>query len=440
LKSISNAEYQQRRQQFMQSLAPNSIAVIASAPMAVMHKDVEYVYRQSSDFFYLTGLNEPDAIAVFTPDDKKYAYRLFLRPRDLAMETWTGRRVGIEGAEADYAADKAWNITAFDKQFSTLLNRTANLYYAPDQDATLTQRILQHWQTTLNQYPRNGTGATAWLDPRPVLHAQRLYKSAAEIDMMREAMQISAKAHETARKLAKVGGYEYEIQAAMEQVFRQQGGDGFAYPSIVASGDNACILHYVENNQKMQDNDLLLIDAGCALSYYNADITRTFPVNGRFTEKQRTLYELVLAAQLAAIDSVQVDNPLDSVHKTAVNIIAQGLLDLGLLTGTLKTVLKTQAYKPFFMHGTSHWLGLDVHDVGQYKENGKSIKLAAGQVLTVEPGIYISPDFQPAKGQPMPDSSWLGIGIRIEDDVLVTVSGHEVLTATTPKSVAEMES
>ncbi|HEY9301906.1 MAG TPA: M24B family metallopeptidase, partial [Phormidium sp.] len=288
-------------------------------------------------------------------------------------------------------------------------------------------------QRLLRVYPRNGTGPIAIEDVCTILHPMRLIKSEAELELMRKAAEISAKAHNHAREFAQPGRYEYEVQAEIEHIFGLNNGT-IAYPSIVASGKNACILHYIENNCQMQDNDLLLIDAGCCYQYYNGDITRTFPVSGKFTTEQKIIYELVLKAQLAAIEQVKPGNPYKNTHDAAVRVLVEGLIKLGLLVGDIEEIIKEEKYKPFYMHKTGHWLGLDVHDAGVYK-HGEDVwqTLQPGQILTVEPGIYIAPDYQPAEGQPEIDDKWRGIGIRIEDDVLVTESGNEILTAGVPK-------
>jgi Xaa-Pro aminopeptidase len=288
-------------------------------------------------------------------------------------------------------------------------------------------------------YPKRGTGPIAIESTHPILHAMRLVKSSTELEMMRKAVEISVEAHNHARKFTQPGRYEYEVQAELEHIFRLRGALGPAYPSIVASGMNSCILHYIENNRQMQDNDLLLIDAGCSYGYYNADITRTFPVGNSFTQEQGILYELVLEAQLAAIAQVQPGNPYNAFHDTAVRVLVEGLMDLGLLAGDIEEIIKEEIYKPFYMHRTGHWLGLDVHDAGIYKHGENWQILQPGHVVTVEPGLYIGPDVQPVEGQPAIDDRWRGIGIRIEDDVLVTESGHDVLTVGVPKSIDEME-
>ncbi len=435
---ISAQEYQQRRERFMANLG-NNVAIFRSAPTAVMHHDVEYPYRQDSDFYYLTGFNEAEAVAVFAPQQKKYRFLLFVQPRDPAKETWNGYRVGVEGAQSQYGADRAYAIKDLDKILEKYLKPAAALYYRFGRDAGFNQRIVQHWQQQLKGYAKNGSAPTSLCDPSPLLHEMRLHKSPAELALMRKAISISAQAHATARQVAQPGVYEYQVQAALEQVFREQGGDGAAYPSIVAAGEQACILHYIENNRKIQDGELLLIDAGCACGYYNADITRTFPVNGRFSAAQQALYRLVLSAQQAAIAQVKPGNRLQQVHDAAVRVLTEGLLELGLLSGEPDPLIRQKAYRPYYMHGTSHWLGLDVHDAGTYKQQGKSQVLRPGMVLTVEPGLYIGRLTKPAPGQPDIQPHWRNIGIRIEDDLLVTPDGHEVLSAAVPKSLAALE-
>jgi Xaa-Pro aminopeptidase len=431
-------EYAQRREQLMARIGKGT-AVFRSAPMAVMHNDVEYNFRQDSDFFYLTGFNEPQAVAVLAPHHEEHKFVLFVQPKDPERETWTGYRVGVEAAKERFGADEVYPIAELDEKLPQYLEKADRIYYRLGRDRPFNDTILKHWQRLMRSYPKRGTGPTAIEDPAPTLHSLRQIKSAAEMELMRTAAAISVDAHNRAREFAQPGRYEYEVQAEMEHTFRLRGGMGPAYPSIVASGANACVLHYTENVRQMQDGELLLIDAGCAYDYYSADITRTFPVGGKFTLEQKTLYEIVLKAQLEAIAQVHPGNPYGQIHDTAVRVIVEGLMDLGLLQGDIEEIIKEEKYKPFYMHRTGHWLGLDVHDVGVYQHGETPHNLEPGQVLTVEPGIYIAPDIKPVEGQPEVDSRWRGIGIRIEDDVLVTSAGHEVLTAGVPKSVEEME-
>jgi Xaa-Pro aminopeptidase len=436
---IEPREYRQRREQLLGKIGKGT-AIFRSAPMAVMHNDVEYVYRQDSDFFYLTGFNEPEAIAIFAPHHPEHRFILFVQPKDPAQETWTGYRCGVDGAKEIYGADEAYAIAEIGEKLPQYIEKADRLYYHLGRDRHFNDFILNQWQRLIALYPKQGTGPIALEDTNHLLHPMRLLKSPAEIEMMRKATAISAAAHNRAREFTKPGRYEYEVQAEIEHTFRLHGAIGPAYPSIVASGANACILHYIENNRQMQDKELLLIDAGCAYDYYNGDITRTFPVNGKFTPEQKTIYEIVLEAQQQAIAKVQPGNPYHEFHDTAVSVLVDGLMDLGLLIGDKEEIIKEEKYKSFYMHRTGHWLGLDVHDVGQYKHNEETWQtLQPGQIVTVEPGIYIAPDLKPAEGQPEVPEKWRGIGIRIEDDVLVTAKGHEILTADVPKSVEAME-
>jgi len=435
---MTQTVYQQRRDTLMSQIGQGT-AIFASAPLAVMHNDVEHNFRQDSDFYYLTGFNEPGAVAVLAPHHDEHRFVLFVRPKDKDQEIWSGRRLGVEAAKETLGADEVFPITELDDKLPEYLKGCDRLYYHFGRAEALNDKILKHWRRLLASYIKRGTGPVAIEDAKLLLQGMRRIKGADEIELMRRAIAVSVKAHNHAREIAQPGRYEYEIQAEMEHLFKLAGG-GPAYPSIVASGDNACILHYVENNRQMQAGDLLLIDAGGCLDYYNADITRTFPVAGKFSDEQRILYELVLEAQVNAIAAVQPGRPFNEFHDAAVRTITEGLVDLGLLVGEIDTLIEEKKYKAFFMHGTGHFLGLDVHDTGVLRNSDKTWKpFEPGNVVTVEPGIYISPDYEPEAGQPQVEERWRGIGIRIEDDVLVTVSGNEVLTAGVPKAIAEME-
>ena len=434
-----NSEYQQRRQAVLAAIGQGT-AIFGSAPPAVMHNDVEYPFRQNSDFFYLTGFNEPGAIAILAPHHGEHQFILFVRPKDKKQETWSGYRTGVELAKETYGAHVAYPMAELAEKLPQYVENADRLYYHFGDDAPLDQRILALWRGLLAKYPKRGRGPVAIEDSRLLMQQFRRVKSAHELEQMRTAIAISAKAHNHAMAMAQPGRYEYEIQAEMEHIFRLEGALGPAYPSIVASGANACILHYIENDCQMETDDLLLIDAGCAYGYYNADITRTFPVGERFTHEQRILYELVLEAQLQAIEAVQPGRPFNHFHDAATRTITEGLVSLGLLQGDVATLIEEKKHKAFFMHGTGHFLGLDVHDTGTLRNPDKTWQpFAPGNVVTVEPGIYIAPDYEPEEGQPAIDPRWRGIGIRIEDDVLVTETGHEVLTAAVPKSIAAME-
>ena len=432
------AEYRQRREQLMAKIG-NGTAIFRSAPMATMHNDVEYTFRQDSDFFYLTGFNETEAVAVLAPHHSEHKFILFVQPKEPEKEVWTGCRCGVEGAKEIFGADEAYPIAELDEKLPGYIELADRIYYHLGRERAFNDKILLHWQRLMRTYAKRGSGPIAIEDPGIILHSMRLVKSQAELELMRTAADIAVEAHNYAQEIAQPGRYEYEIQAEMERIFRLRGGMGPAYPSIVASGANACVLHYIENNRQMQDNELLLIDAGCAYGYYNSDITRTFPVGGKFTPEQKTLYEIVLEAQLQAIAQVKPGNPYNAFHDTAVRVLTEGLVELGLLKGQIDDLIKEEKYKPFYMHRTGHWLGLDVHDVGVYQHGESPQILQPGQVVTVEPGLYIVPNTKPAENQPEIDPRWSGIGIRIEDDVLVTETGHEILTDGVPKAVVELE-
>ena len=432
-------EYHRRRTQLMEKLG-HSTAIFCSAPHAVMHNDVEYNFRQDSDFYYLTGFNEPGAVAVFAPHQEEHKFVLFVRPKDAKAETWSGRRMGVELAKDEIGADVVFSIDELDEKLPDFLKKADRIYYKFGPDESFNQRVISHWRKQMRGVQKHGVGPLALEHSGQMLDALRLVKSEAELMLIRQAADIAVEAHNRARSFAQVGQYEWQVQAEMEYIFRKRGALGPAYPSIVAAGDNACILHYVENNCRIEDNELLLIDAGCSVDYYNSDITRTFPVNGKFTPEQGILYDLVLAAQKAAIAAVQPGSPFNQYHDTAVSVLVDGFLELGLLTGDKETIIKEEKYKHLYMHRTGHWLGLDVHDVGSYKHNETDWRqFQAGQVVTVEPGIYISPTIESPEDQPEIPERWRGIGIRIEDDVLVTETGNEVLTAGVPKERAELE-
>ena len=433
------SEYRQRRDTLMSKIG-NGTAIFRSAPMAVMHNDVEYAYRQDSDFFYLTGLDEAEAVAVLAPHHEEHKFILFVQPKDITKEVWSGYVTGVDAAKEKYGADEAYPINELEEKLPQYLINADKIYYRLGRDKPFNETVLTHYQRLLRTYPKRGSGPTAIQDTCTILHGMRLVKSDSELTLMRKAADIAVEAHNVAREMAKPGVYEYEIQAEMERIFRKHGGNGPAYPSIVASGANSCILHYIENNRQMRDGDLLLIDAGCSYGYFNSDITRTFPVGGKFTKEQKILYELVLSAQKQAIAQVKPGNAYSSIHDTALRVLVEGMIELGILKGEIDKLIEEEKYKPYYMHRTGHWLGLDVHDVGVYQHGDDNpLILQPGQVLTVEPGIYIVPGAEPAEEQPKVDEKWMGIGIRIEDDVLVTESGCEVLTKGVPKEVSDIE-
>ena len=467
------AQLAERRRRFAETLG-EGLAVIPGAQELIRNGDTTYEFRQSSDLFFLTGFDEPDAVALLNPAHPKERYVLFVRPRDREMEIWNGRRAGVEGAIADYDADAAYPLDQLDAKLREYALDRDTLFYRlgqPTHDARITRLVSE-------LRPARARGSTPPIrieDPGPALHELRLRKSAVELEWQRRACAISREAHAEAMRVARPGLFEYQVQAALEYVFRLHGSPRNAYPSIVASGPNACILHYHENRRRLGDNELLLIDAGCEYGYHAADITRTLPVGGRFTGPQRAIYELVLRSQLAALEVVRPGQPFEAIHDAARRVLTEGLVALGLLPRGVADSLSMHHYREFFMHGTGHWLGMDVHDVGDYRAQGKSRVLEPGMVFTIEPGLYFDPERErvtfflreyselemwerrhrlgtaaakrleeeekakaPRLVHPVP-REFRGIGIRIEDDVLVTADGYEVLTAGTPKTIEDVE-
>ncbi len=427
------SEFRKRRRQLMRMMGPRSIAILPAAPVSKRNRDVEFPYRQDSDFWYLTGFPEPEAVALLQPGNPHGEYVLFCRERDAAAEIWSGVRAGQEGACRDYGADDSFPIVDIDEILPGMLEHCERVYYCLGCQMEFDQKLIE-WVNRLRGQARAGVQTPVeFVALDHVLHDMRLYKSAEEVRAMRRAGEISANAHRRALRLCRPGLTEYQLEAELIHEFMTQGATSPAYPTIVGGGGNACILHYVENGSVLNDGDLVLIDAGAEFDSYAADITRTFPVNGRFSQPQRDLYEVVLAAQLAAIRKVKPGNHWNDPHQTAVRTLTKGLVELGILKGTVNKLIKDEAYKRFFMHRTGHWLGMDVHDVGDYKVGEQWRVLEAGMVMTVEPGVYI-----PA-GSKGVARKWWNIGIRIEDDVLVTREGHEVLSAGVPKGVDEIE-
>ena len=421
-----------RRRDVMQHMG-SGVAIIPTAPVQIRNRDVDYQFRPDSDFFYLTHFPEPEAVLVLVPDRPQGEYILFCRERDPEKEIWDGYRAGIDGACEQYGADDAFPIDDIDEILPGLLeNRDkvfCNMGRYPDFD-----KRLMGWVNDVRAKSRNGVHAPGeFVDLDHIVHEMRLFKRVDEIRTMRRAAKISSQAHIRAMQACKPGMYEYQVEAELLHEFRRNGSQYPAYPSIVGSGANGCILHYIENNAQMKDGDLLLIDAGCELDGYASDITRTFPVNGKFSPEQKAIYEIVLAAQHAAIEQVQPGNHWNDPHEAAVKVLVDGLLDLKLLKGKADDIIEKQEYRKFYMHRTGHWLGMDVHDVGDYKVDGIWRLLEPGLVLTVEPGLYI------AEGQKGVDKRWWNIGIRIEDDVLVTKSGNEILSIDAPKAIDDIE-
>jgi Xaa-Pro aminopeptidase len=424
--------FKERRARFMAEIGA-AVAILPSAPVATRSNDVEFVYRQDNDFYYLTGFTEPEAVALFAPGHKDGEFVMFVRPRDRERETWTGRRAGIEGAMLDYGADKAFVIEELDRVLPRYLESVERVYYPLGNNERMNARMLELMRGAQAMRPRTGSGPAAMLEPRELIHEARLKKRPEELHAMRRAVAISCEAHKDAMRRARGGMMEWEIEALVDYAFRSRGAAGPSYPSIVASGPNAATLHYIHNDRQMLSGDLLLIDAGCEYDFYASDVTRTFPVGARFNPAQRALYAVVLEAQRRGIEAIKPGVRFDDVHEAALRVLVEGMIDLGLVKGPLDDAIATAAYRRYYMHRTSHWLGMDVHDVGLYRVGGDSRALEPSMVLTVEPGIYISPD-----DESVPESM-RGVGIRIEDDVLVTAEGHEVLTAAIPKTIDEVE-
>jgi Xaa-Pro aminopeptidase len=422
-----------RRAAFFDAMAgasPSAIAVLPAAPVFVRNNDVDHEYRQDSDFFYLTGFDEPESVLLLDALDRKTV--LFVRPRDPDREVWDGPRAGIQGAKDLYGADDAFPIADLDEKLPAILQNHRRIYYRVGRSRVFDERLFGAIERVRSRQRTGAIAPTELVDPGDILHEMRLRKSAVEVDKMRRAAHITREAHELAMGSARPGMYEYEIEALLIDTFRRHGSERPAYGSIVGSGPNACVLHHRKNDRQIGAGDLLLIDAGCEYGYYASDVTRTFPVGRDFSREQQAIYELVLEAQLEGIGAVRPGATLDDVHKRSVEVIARGLVRLGLLSGEAEKLIEAETYKRFFMHRTSHWLGMDVHDVGAYFVDGKPRTLEPGMVLTVEPGIYI------AANDGTVAEAWRGIGIRIEDDVLVSGSGPEVLTAGIPKAVDEV--
>jgi Xaa-Pro aminopeptidase len=416
----------------MKLMGRDAIAVIAAAPVRVRNNDVEYAYRQDSDFFYLTGFAEPESVAVLIPGREQGEYLLFVRDRDPARETWDGKRAGPAGARRIFGADDAFPISDMDEILPGLLENRTKVYYTMGAYHEFDQRVVG-WVNGLRAQAKHGKHSPQeFVALDHVLHDMRLFKSRNEVDLMRESARIAARAHIRAMKACRPGRKEYEIMAELIHEFRVHNAD-VSYHPIVGGGDNACILHYRENDQTLNDGDLLLVDAGCEYECYASDITRTFPVNGEFTSEQRAVYDVVLEANRAAIAKVKPGNHWNDPHTAAVRVVTQGLVKLGLLKGRVAALEKEGAYRKFFMHRTGHWLGMDVHDVGDYKIGDEWRVLEPGMVMTIEPGIYIAPNTRGVK------KGFRGIGVRIEDDVVVTRNGVEVLTSKAPKDPDEIE-
>ena len=424
--------FRARRERFLER-SGGAVAVLCAAPELHLSRDTEVRYRQDSDFHYLTGFPEPGAVAVLTPHDPERRFTLFVRPRDPEREAWNGPRAGVEGARERHGADAAYPLDELDEHLRALCEPAEELLYAFGAHPEMDRRIVSLLGGFRRTRPRTGKGPLAVRDPDTVLAPMRMVKGPEELERLRLAAAVSAEGHLAAMRAARPGIGEWELEMVLEGSFRVAGGSGPAYPSIVGSGPNATVLHYVANDRRTRDGDLVLIDAGASFALYAGDITRTFPVSGRFTEVQRAVYRVVLEAEEAAIAAVRPGAAITDVHEAAVRVLTEGMVELGLLEGSVDTLIESGAYRRFYLHQTSHWLGLDVHDVGWYRVGGEPVRLEPGMVLTVEPGIYVPAD---AEGVP---EALRGIGVRIEDDVAVTAGGHEILTREVPVDPDEIE-
>jgi len=430
---LDSKEYAKRRRQLLDLMRPNSIAIIPSAPTTIRNRDVEHPFRQDSDFYYLSGFAEEFAVIVLISGREQGEYVLFCQEKIKEQEIWTGRRVGPEAAIDVLGCDDAFPITDIDDILPGLIEGKdcvyTNLGVSPEFDTRL-----MSWVNDIKAQVRNGaTPPREFSALDYLLHEMRLIKSPAEIKVMQRAAEISADAHTRVMQMVKPGMYEYQLEAELMRTFMAAGSRWPAYPSIVGTGENGCILHYTQNTSEIKDGDLILIDAGCELDYYASDITRTFPANGKFSPAQAAMYQLVLDANIAAIAAVKPGANWNSPHEVAVRILTAGLVEHGLLTGNVDELIEREAYRQFYMHKTGHWLGMDVHDVGEYRIDGQWRILEEGMVMTIEPGLYIAPDDESV------DPKWRGIGIRIEDDIVVTKTGCKVLTADVVKEIAAIE-
>jgi len=423
--------YAARRKALLDTIG-QGVVVLPASTVYIRNNDVEHEYRQGSDLYYLTGFDEPESLLILSTQHAEHRAVLFLRDRDPERETWDGPRLGVERAAAALGIDIAYSVKELDEKLPDYLMNTQRVHYRLGLDRKNDERFLRALDVVRGRARRGGEYPTEIVDPAASLHELRLKKSPDEIALMRRAAAITREAHIAAMAVAKPGRHEYEVEAEILRVFRAHGSERPAYGSIVGSGPNATILHHRKNDRRMQDGELLLIDAGAEYGYYASDVTRTFPVNGKFSAAQRAIYELVLRSQLAAIDAVRPGGTIEGIHEVAVGVLVEGLRELGLVSGTQQEALEKGDYKKFYMHRTSHWLGMDVHDVGRYHVAGAPRPFEPGFVLTVEPGLYIAQDAAV-------DERFRGIGVRIEDDILVTEAGHDNLTAEIPKQVAELE-
>ena len=424
--------FAERRERVREAMGDGAIAIFVGAGLVTRSMDTEFPFRQDSDFWYLTGFSHPNAIAVLRTDDGP-AYTLYVEPRDATAETWTGYRPGTEGAIADFAADAAFERDGFLRDLPKLVGGASRVFHVLGRDTDV-DRCITDTVEELRRRSRQGVAPPeSIVDPRGIVHEMRLVKSAEEIEVMRRAAAISAEAHSAAAALAHPDHHEYELEAALEYTFRRRGSRGPAYTTIVGGGRNATVLHYVTNDCTLTDGSAVLIDAGCELEGYASDVTRTYPVGGRFSAPARDVYEIVLAAQQASLELCRPGSTLPQIHDAAVAVLVDGLIAQGVLTGDAEDLIKNEKHRPYYMHGTSHWLGLDVHDVGSYRKDGAPRVLEPGMVFTVEPGLYFAEALEEV------DERLRGIGVRIEDDVVITADGHENLNTALPKHPDEIE-
>ena len=410
------------------------VAIFASRPPAAWNHDTEYVYRPDPNFYYLTGFEEPESICVIAPDHPKHQYILFVRPKDKQAEIWNGKRVGVKNARRHYGADKAYSIEKFGEKIGKYLEGAERLYYTLGSNQDVDSEILSLFTGSVRSRIRSGQGLDTLVDPSPILSELRLIKNETELQRIQMATEITGAGHVAAMKAVRPGMYEYDLEALVESTFRMNGANGAAFPTIVASGGNATILHYTTNDCQIKDESLVLIDAGAEYGRYSGDVTRTFPANGTFTEAQREIYQLVLDAHYAVIDAIRPGVSIDEPHQQSIELLTESMLSLGLLKGKRKKIIKKEAYREFYMYRIGHMLGLDVHDVNcVHDANGDFKTFQPGMVMTIEPGLYVADD---TKNVP---PEYLGIGVRIEDDILVTETGCEVLTDGVPKEIDAVE-
>ena len=426
--------HKQNREAFIEKMGRGGVAIFASTPPAIWNHDTEYNYRPDPNFYYLTGFEEPESICVIAPDHPKHQYILFVRPKDKQAEIWNGKRVGVKDARQRYGADKAYPIEKFSEKIGKYLQGAERLYYTLDSNLDVDTEILARFSQSVRSRIRSGKGFDTLVDPSPILSELRLIKNETELQRTRLATEITVAGHVAAMKAVRPGLYEYELEALVESTFRMNGANGIAFPTIVASGGNATTLHYTTNDCRIEDETLVLIDAGAEYGRYSGDVTRTFPANGTFTKAQREIYQIVLEAHYAIIDSIRPGVSINEPHQKSIELLTEGMLSLGLLKGKTKKLIKKEAYRQFYMYRIGHMLGLDVHDVNCVHEpNGDFKTFQPGMVMTIEPGLYVADD---TKDVP---PTYLGIGVRIEDDILITETGCEVLTDGVPKKIDEVE-